>query len=119
MATPFVRHALGVPVTVVIPSVLAPAARGQTELQVPDGSEPDGSGTAGFGTAGSGTLRGVLDALAAEYPVLGRRLRDERGVLRRHVNVYVGGQDVRRLEGLDTAVGPDEEVLVIQSVAGG
>ena len=102
------------PVTVVIPSVLAPAARGQTEIEV-----PDGFGAAGSRPDGSGTLRGVLDALAAEYPVLGRRLRDERGVLRRHVNVYVGGQDVRRLEGLDTAVGPDEEVLVIQSVAGG
>ena len=97
------------PVTVVIPSVLAPAAKGQTELEVPDGS----------GAEGSETLREVLDALAAEYPVLGRRLRDERGVLRRHVNVYVGGRDVRRLEGLDTAVGPDEEILVIQSVAGG
>ena len=92
------------PVTVVIPSVLAPAARGQTEFEVPDGS---------------GSVRGVLEALAAEFPMLGRRLRDERGTLRRHVNVYVGGQDVRRLEGLDTAVGPGEEVLVIQSVAGG
>ena len=92
------------PVTVVIPSILAPAARGQTELEVPDGA---------------GGVRGVLEALAGEFPILGRRLRDERGALRRHVNVYVGGQDVRRLEGLDTAVGPGEEVLVIQSIAGG
>ena len=92
-------------VTVVIPSVLAPAAKGQTELEVPDES--------------AGSVRTVLEALAAELPVLGRRLRDERGALRRHVNVYVDGRDVRRLEGLDTAVGPGAELLVIQSIAGG
>lgn len=64
-------------------------------------------------------MASLLDAVAAEYAVLGRRLRDETGALRRFVNVYVDGDEVRRLQGLDTEVQPGQEVLVIQSVAGG
>nr|WP_308196781.1 MoaD/ThiS family protein [Sinomonas terrae] len=41
------------------------------------------------------------------------------GQLRRYVNVYVDGDDVRRRQGLDTAVAEGQEILVIQSVAGG
>ncbi|GAA1111997.1 hypothetical protein GCM10009582_06980 [Arthrobacter flavus] len=48
-----------------------------------------------------------------------RRIRDETGALRRYVNVYVDGEDVRRLAGLSTPVPPGAEVMIIQSVAGG
>ena len=48
-----------------------------------------------------------------------RRLRDETGTLRRYVNIYVNGEEIRRLQGLDTEVAPGQEVLIIQSVAGG
>ena len=92
-------------VTVVVPSVLAPTSGGQTVFELPDGSVR--------------SVREALDAVARDYPVLGRRLRDERGELRRHVNVYVGGEDVRRGEGLATPVAAGQEVLVIQSIAGG
>ncbi|BAS11644.1 putative sulfur carrier protein slr0821 [Arthrobacter sp. Hiyo4] len=51
--------------------------------------------------------------------MLARRLRDETGALRRYVNMYVAGDEVRRLQGLETEVSPGQEVLVIQSVAGG
>lgn len=61
----------------------------------------------------------LLDAVTADFTVLGRRLRDETGALRRFVNIYVDGDDVRRLQGLATEVRPGQEVLVIQSVAGG
>jgi molybdopterin converting factor small subunit len=67
----------------------------------------------------AGTVRGLLDALAADHPVFDRRVRDETGALRRHVNVYVDGEDVRRAAGLATPVPPGAEVMVIQSVAGG
>lgn len=93
------------PVTVIVPSVLAPASDGRTMFELPDGS---------VRSAGE-----ALDAVAREFPVLGRRLRDERGELRRHVNVYVAGEDVRRGGGLATPVAAGEEVLVIQSIAGG
>lgn len=65
------------------------------------------------------TLRDVLDEVGRRLPGLERRLRDEQGVLRRHVNVYVDGDDVRNGQGLDHVIGPGAEVLVLPSVAGG
>ena len=65
------------------------------------------------------TVCALLDLLAAEHPVFDRRVRDETGALRRHVNVYVDGEEVRRLSGLQTPVPADAEVMVVQSVAGG
>ena len=65
------------------------------------------------------TVCALLDVLAAEHPVFDRRVRDETGALRRHVNVYVDGEEVRRLSGLQTPVPADAEVMVVQSVAGG
>jgi molybdopterin converting factor small subunit len=72
-----------------------------------------------FALTGVSSVRAALDNVGESYPILARRLRDERGQLRRYVNVYVDGDDVRRREGLDTAVGEGQEILVIQSVAGG
>lgn len=65
------------------------------------------------------TLGDLLDALDADKPALGRRIRDEQGALRRYVNVYVDGEDVRRAGGLAVAVPGSAEVLVLPSVAGG
>ncbi|MCC2661221.1 MAG: molybdopterin synthase sulfur carrier subunit, partial [Arthrobacter sp.] len=65
------------------------------------------------------TVGWLLDAVTGGYPVLARRLRDETGALRRYVNIYVNGDEVRRLQGLDTEVSAGQEVLIIQSVAGG
>ena len=65
------------------------------------------------------TVCQLLDALAADHPVFDRRVRDETGALRRHVNVYVDGEEVRRLSGLATTVPAGAEVMVVQSVAGG
>jgi molybdopterin converting factor small subunit len=66
-----------------------------------------------------GTLADLLDALAAEHPTLGRRIRDETGRVRRFVNVYVDGEDVRWQGGLGTAVPDGAVVQVLPSVAGG
>ena len=92
-------------ISVLLPSVLQPLAGGQSVLTAP--------------ADGPVTVANLLDGLAAGYAVLGRRLRDETGALRRFVNIYVDGDEVRRLQGLDTEVMPGQEVLVIQSVAGG
>lgn len=67
----------------------------------------------------SATLGALLDHLAARYPLLERRLRDERYGLRRYVNVYLDGEECRRLSGCDTRLAPDTEVLILPSVAGG
>ncbi|MFJ5859395.1 MoaD/ThiS family protein [Pseudarthrobacter oxydans] len=92
-------------IRVVLPSVLQPLAGGQSVLTAP----ADGPVSVGK----------LLDAVTSDFAVLARRLRDETGALRRFVNVYVGGDEVRRLQGLETEVAPGQEVLVIQSVAGG
>ena len=89
----------------VLPSVLQPLAGGQSVLTAP-ADRPVSVGK-------------LLDAVAWEFAVLARWLRDETGALRRFVNVYVAGDEVRRLQGLETEVAPGQEVLVIQSVAGG
>jgi molybdopterin synthase sulfur carrier subunit len=64
------------------------------------------------------TLNDVLDSLEVTYPGIKGRIVDEDGSLRRFVNVYVGNDDVRFLDGLDTAV-KDAQISVIPAVAGG
>ena len=70
-------------------------------------------------TAAAGTLREVIAGLDAAYPGLVGRILDEGGQLRRFVNVYVGEEDVRFVQGLDTQVSDGARVSVIPAVAGG
>jgi molybdopterin synthase sulfur carrier subunit len=93
-----------VSVQVLLPGVLAALAGGEKHVIV----EPAGD-----------TLADLLDALAAQHPMLARRIRDETGQVRRFVNVYVDGDDVRFEGGLATKVREGAEVQVLPSVAGG
>ena len=77
------------------------------------------TGGAGEVTVDPGPLKAVLTQLDADYPGFGERVLDESGALRRFVNVYVGDDDVRFLEGLDTAVAEGASVSIIPAVAGG
>ena len=70
-------------------------------------------------TADPGTLREVLAGLDAAYPGLAGRIVDETGNLRRFVNVYVGEEDVRFAQGLETPVPAGAHVSVIPAVSGG
>jgi molybdopterin synthase sulfur carrier subunit len=88
---------------VLVPGVLRAEAGGEHRLRV----DADGS------------LRAVLDEMGRRWPRLERRIRDERGALRRYVNVYVDGEDCRRSGGLDTPVPAAAEIQVLPSVAGG
>jgi len=65
------------------------------------------------------TIGAVIDALAAAHPAVGRRLRDEAGALRRHVNVFVGADNARDLDGVATEVPEGTEVSVLPAVSGG
>jgi molybdopterin converting factor small subunit len=65
------------------------------------------------------TVAGVLDDLAARYPIFDRRIRDETGAQRRYVNIYLDGEDIRQLAGFATVVDAGTELQIIQSVAGG
>jgi molybdopterin converting factor small subunit len=66
-----------------------------------------------------GTLREVLAGLDTAYPGLAGRIVDETGHLRRFVNVYVGEEDVRFAQGMETPVPSGAHVSVIPAVAGG
>jgi MoaD family protein len=65
-----------------------------------------------------GTVGEVLDALYERFGELKARIADENG-LRKFVNVYVAGEDIRFLEGLDTPVSDGGEVTILPAVAGG
>ncbi|PZG43634.1 molybdopterin synthase sulfur carrier subunit [Spongiactinospora gelatinilytica] len=75
-------------------------------------------GAAEVGGEGA-TLREVFQKLDADYPGIGARILDESGKIRRFVNVYVGDEDVRFADGLDTATPEGVQVSVIPAVAGG
>lgn len=70
-------------------------------------------------TAEGETLAAVLDDLEASYTGIRSRILDETGELRRFVNVYVGNDDVRFLDGLATKTPEGAKVSVIPAVAGG
>jgi sulfur-carrier protein len=88
-------------VTVKIPTQLRDAADGQAEASV------DGS-----------TVGEVLDSLYARHEELRGRISGDGG-LRRFVNVYLGGEDIRFLDGLETEVDDGAEVTILPAVAGG
>ena len=65
------------------------------------------------------TLMACINDLEGQYPGMKERLCDEAGELRRFVNVYVNGEDVRFLAGLKTALKAGDEVSIVPAVAGG
>ena len=69
--------------------------------------------------AAGGTIREMVDDLEKQFPGFKERMCDEHGELRRFVNVYVGEEDIRFLEGLDTKIPEGEQVSIIPAVAGG
>jgi molybdopterin converting factor small subunit len=90
-------------VVVRLPSALADLAGGRSLVLTP--TPPD--------------VAALLDAVGEVSPALARRMRDETGALRRFVNVYVDGEDVRHLGGTATPLLPGSEVHILPSVAGG
>jgi molybdopterin converting factor small subunit len=65
------------------------------------------------------TVGAVLDQLADVHPAVGRRVRDEAGALRTHVNVFVGADNARDLDAADTVVPEGIEVSVLAAISGG
>jgi MoaD family protein len=65
------------------------------------------------------TVQEILDGLFDRFGELRARISDENGSLRRFVNVYVSGEDIRFLDGLDTPVADGAEVTILPAVAGG
>ena len=91
-------------VTLRLPAVLADLVGGRRSIVV---------------TPAPRTLAELLDRVEADQPVVVRRIRDETGALRRFVNVYVDGEDIRYGDALETVVGDGAEVQILPAVAGG
>jgi len=94
-----------VTVTIALRGVLRQHAgdRGEMAVSIPSGA----------------TIGEVLDHLARDLPAVERRVRDETGALRRHVNVFVDGADLRHLGGLEHRVTGGEQVLLLPAISGG
>jgi molybdopterin synthase sulfur carrier subunit len=65
------------------------------------------------------TVGGLINDLETRYPGIRGRLRDDTGAVRRFINLYVNGEDVRFRDGLGTSVGPGDELSIVPAVAGG
>ena len=89
-------------VTVKIPTQLRTVTGGEAEAQIEE----------------AGTVGEVLDGLYGRYDGLRDRIAED-GDLRRFVNVYVAGEDIRFLDGLETSVDDGDEVTILPAVAGG
>ncbi len=76
-------------------------------------------GGAGEVPVEAGTVREAIVAVDAAYPGVAVRVLDDRGTLRRFVNVFVADEDVRFLDGLDTVLAPGQTVSLVPAVAGG
>ena len=70
-------------------------------------------------TAEARTLQDLVLNLETEFPGMRERLCDDAGELRRFVNVYVNGEDVRFLQGLGTGLNAGDEISIVPAVAGG
>ena len=85
----------------------------------PGGDRIDAAGGAASTSVEGATVGEALEALYAEHGELRGRLADDGGGLRRFVNVFVGGEDIRFLDGLETPLGEGAEVTILPAVAGG
>jgi molybdopterin converting factor small subunit len=88
--------------TVRIPPVLRPSVGGEKEL-----------------SADGASVGEILHALAEQHPDTRTQLFSADGGLNRYVNVYLNDEDVRVLDGLETAVGDRDTLVILPAMAGG
>ena len=89
-------------ITVRIPTPLRRVTDGQDKVSV------DGS-----------SINEIIASLNRQFPGIKERLCDEQGELRNFVNIYVNGEDVRFLDGIDSATKEGDEISIVPAVAGG
>ena len=92
------------PVSVVLPGALTPYSRGMGTLVL---DEP------------CATVGDALAAVAAQWPAVTDRVLTERGEVRRHVNVFVGEESIRVMDGLATELPDGATITIVPAVSGG
>ena len=90
------------PVLVRIPTPLRTLTTGSAEVQVK-----------------GQTVGDLVESLEGQFPGMRERLVDETGELRRFINVYVNEEDVRFLDGKETALKEGDQVSIVPAIAGG
>jgi sulfur-carrier protein len=93
-----------VAISVVLPHALHPYSRGAGTLTVDEPCE---------------TVGDALAAIAARWPALSDRVLTEQGEVRRHVNVFVGEESIKFIDGLDTPVSDGTTITIVPAVSGG
>ena len=91
-------------ISVVLPQALTPYSRGSGTVVV---DEP------------CATVADALAAVATRWPAVTDRVLTEQGELRRHVNVFVGQESIRFLDGLETPVADGTTIMIVPAVSGG
>jgi sulfur-carrier protein len=91
-------------VIVRIPGPLRPLAAGQSQVNL---------------KGSPATVREALELLWRAYPALRDRVVNEEGQVRGHINVFVGNESIRYLDGLATPITADAEISIIPAVSGG
>jgi molybdopterin synthase sulfur carrier subunit len=85
-----------------IPTPLRPLTKGQGEVE-----------------AKAANIADMIGSLDTTYPGLKDRLCDDKGELRRFVNIYVNEEDIRFLKGKETSLKDGDEVSIVPAIAGG
>ena len=88
--------------TVRIPTPLRKLTLGQEAVTIP-----------------AATIGELISNMEAKHPGLRERLLDDKGQVRRFVNIFVGDEDIRFLKGLDTPLAEGSEVSIVPAIAGG
>ena len=65
------------------------------------------------------TIEEILTNLDKTFPGIGERLVDDKGAVRRFVNIYVNGEDIRFLQEKATPIKPNDEISIVPAIAGG
>ncbi|MFO0773829.1 MAG: MoaD/ThiS family protein [Nitrospiraceae bacterium] len=89
-------------ITVRIPTPLRPLTKGQGEVQ-----------------ASAATVADMIETLNVAHPGIKDRLCDDKGELRRFVNIYVNEEDIRFLSGKETSLKDGDEMSIVPAIAGG
>ena len=92
------------PISVILPHALHPYSQGVGTLEVDESCA---------------TVADALAAIAERWPALTDRVLTEQGELRRHVNVFVGEESIRFIDGLNTAVRDGTTITIVPAVSGG
>jgi len=91
------------PVTVKIPAPLRPLTQGQAEVLIENAP----------------TVKAAVEELSRKYPGLRERLLDDKGALRRYVNIFRNDEDIRHGKMLDTSLGAEDKLTIVPAIAGG